>query len=73
MKPANILVAIDEGEEHPYLSDFGLTKHTSSKSGLTKTGKFMGTVDYVAPEQIRARRSTGGPTSTRSPASSTSA
>jgi serine/threonine-protein kinase len=53
VKPANILVAFDEGEEHPYLSDFGLTKHTSSKSGLTKTGTFMGTVDYVAPEQIQ--------------------
>src|SRR5262245_13350057 len=53
VKPANILVALDEGEEHPYLADFGLTKHTSSKSGLTKTGTFMGTVDYVAPEQIQ--------------------
>ena len=53
VKPANILVAQDQDEEHPYLSDFGLTKHTSSKSGLTQTGTFMGTVDYVAPEQIQ--------------------
>ena len=53
VKPANILIALDQDEEHPYLSDFGLTKHTSSKSGLTKTGTFMGTVDYVAPEQIQ--------------------
>ena len=53
VKPANILVAQDQEEEHPYLSDFGLTKHTSSKSGLTQTGTFMGTVDYVAPEQIQ--------------------
>jgi serine/threonine protein kinase/subtilisin-like proprotein convertase family protein len=53
VKPANILVALDQEEEHPYLSDFGLTKHTSSKSGLTQTGTFMGTVDYVAPEQIQ--------------------
>ena len=45
VKPANILVAVDEGEELPYLADFGLTKHTTSKSGLTKTGTFMGTVD----------------------------
>ena len=59
VKPANILVAIDEGEEHPYLSDFGLTKHTSSKSGLTKTGQFMGTVDFVAPEQIRGEEVDG--------------
>jgi serine/threonine protein kinase len=53
VKPANILLALDQEEEHPYLSDFGLTKHTSSKSGLTQTGTFMGTVDYVAPEQIQ--------------------
>ncbi len=59
VKPGNILVAIDEGEEHPYLSDFGLTKHTSSKSGLTKTGQFMGTVDYVAPEQIKGEEVDG--------------
>jgi serine/threonine protein kinase len=55
VKPANILIASDEGEEHVYLSDFGLTKHASSRSGLTRTGQFMGTVDYVAPEQIQGQ------------------
>ena len=35
-----------------YLADFGLTKHAQSRSGLTHTGQFVGTVDYVAPEQI---------------------
>jgi tRNA A-37 threonylcarbamoyl transferase component Bud32 len=53
VKPGNILLAIDGDEEHAFLTDFGLTKHVSSKSGLTKTGTFLGTVDYVAPEQIR--------------------
>jgi serine/threonine protein kinase len=58
VKPANILVAIGagpEGTDHVYLSDFGLTKHTQSQSGLTQTGHFMGTIDYVAPEQISGK------------------
>jgi tRNA A-37 threonylcarbamoyl transferase component Bud32 len=53
VKPGNVLLATGGEDEHAYLTDFGLTKHVSSKSGLTKTGTFMGTIDYVAPEQIR--------------------
>ena len=49
VKPANILIG---AEEHVYLTDFGLTKHASSDA-LTKTGLFVGSVDYAAPEQIR--------------------
>jgi serine/threonine protein kinase len=55
VKPANILVAPGagaDGGDHVYLSDFGLTKRTEETSGLTKTGHFIGTIDYVAPEQI---------------------
>jgi len=58
VKPANILIATGagpEGTDHVYLSDFGLTKHTESQSGLTQTGHFMGTIDYVAPEQISGK------------------
>ena len=58
VKPANILIALGagfEGIDHAYLSDFGLTKHTDSTSGLTQTGSFMGTIDYVAPEQITGK------------------
>ena len=50
MKPGNVLIA---AREHAYLADFGLTKQTSSISGLTGTGELVGTVEYVAPEQIR--------------------
>jgi streptogramin lyase len=50
VKPANVLLA---GSEHVYLADFGLSKQASSISGLTATGQFVGTVDYVAPEQIQ--------------------
>src|SRR5689334_4843297 len=55
VKPGNILVehGADEDEpDHIYLTDFGITKHASSRSGLTATGEFMGTIDYIAPEQI---------------------
>jgi len=60
VKPGNILVAsIQEHSghgysDHVYLTDFGLTKRTTSLSGaLTGTGHFLGTVDYVSPEQIQ--------------------
>ena len=62
VKPANILIAAGagpEGSDHVYLSDFGLTKHTRSNSGLTQTGHFMGTIDYVAPEQIAGKEVDG--------------
>ena len=55
VKPGNVLIAVDRNAdppEHPYLADFGLTKQTSSDSGLTQTGQFVGTADYAAPEQI---------------------
>jgi YVTN family beta-propeller protein len=55
VKPANILLADEDGRGrtmHVYLSDFGLTKQASSESGLTETGQFVGTAEYIAPEQI---------------------
>ncbi|MCQ4043150.1 serine/threonine-protein kinase [Streptantibioticus rubrisoli] len=58
VKPGNILVAegIDpDHPEHVYLADFGLMKRSLSLTGLTSTGQFVGTVDYVAPEQISGR------------------
>ncbi|MFG1701597.1 serine/threonine protein kinase [Nonomuraea sp. M3C6] len=48
VKPANILLA----DNHVYLTDFGITKHRSSISGLTQTDQFIGTPRYMSPEQI---------------------
>ena len=58
VKPANML--LDGGRapdrpDHVYLSDFGLSKASLAVSGLTATGQFLGTLDYVAPEQIEGR------------------
>ena len=48
VKPANVLGA-DSG--HGYLADFGLAKREDT-AGLTETGRWLGTADYAAPEQI---------------------
>ena len=51
VKPANVLL-VDEGSiEHAYLADFGLAKREDT-GGLTETGRWLGTPDYAAPEQI---------------------
>ncbi len=57
IKPANMLLAesSDGQSDHVYLSDFGLSKLTLAPTGLTSTGQFMGTLDYVAPEQIEGK------------------
>jgi serine/threonine protein kinase len=56
VKPANILIASSGGLEHVYLTDFGLARHVEGSHGLTGTGAFLGTIDYVAPEQARGDR-----------------
>ncbi|GGX75462.1 serine/threonine-protein kinase [Streptomyces anandii] len=58
VKPGNVLVAKGVDSDHPehvYLTDFGLTKKSLSLTGFTTVGEFVGTLDYVAPEQISGR------------------
>src|SRR5919204_1659655 len=58
VKPGNILIDEQGSEDefgHVYLSDFGVAKHSESRSGLTSTGHFVGTIDYIAPEQIEGK------------------
>jgi serine/threonine protein kinase len=49
VKPANILL---DSALHPYLTDFGLTKQITSQTANTKTGLWIGSINYSAPEQI---------------------
>ncbi|HEY1538485.1 MAG TPA: serine/threonine-protein kinase, partial [Solirubrobacteraceae bacterium] len=53
VKPANVLLG--EGE-HAYLTDFGLTKREASTGGVSRAGGWVGTLGFVAPEQIRGER-----------------
>lgn len=51
VKPSNVLLDREGGREHCYLADFGLTQSASEQAPAD--GQFMGTVDYISPEQIR--------------------
>jgi YVTN family beta-propeller protein len=59
VKPSNVLLDPQDGREHCYLADFGVTQSASDRGPAD--GQFMGTVAYVSPEQIR-----GDPVSGRS-------
>jgi streptogramin lyase/predicted Ser/Thr protein kinase len=52
VKPSNVLLTGKPEHEHCYLADFGLSTSTSDRS-VADPGKIVGTIDYVAPEQIR--------------------
>jgi streptogramin lyase len=49
IKPANVLL----DRNHAYLTDFGLTKRLTGETTMTGSGRWVGTLGYIAPEQIR--------------------
>jgi serine/threonine-protein kinase len=54
VKPANILLTDPDGQaRRVYLADFGLARHIDDATGLTATNMTVGTVAYVAPEQLK--------------------
>ncbi len=58
VKPANMLLdglADDGSQDHVYLSDFGISKTSQATTNLTLTGQVLGTLNYLAPEQIQGR------------------
>jgi len=59
VKPGNILISGAGEHEHVYLTDFGLTKQLGTAGSLTRTGMWVGTPDYVAPEQIQGQKIDG--------------
>ena len=59
VKPANVLSSQHGGSEHAYLTDFGLTKRRRRRPRPGDGGDWVGTLDYVAPEQLRGERVDG--------------
>lgn len=64
IKPSNVMLQRDttaEGEDgyRAVLMDFGIAKIRGTGTALTKTG-MVGTLDYIAPEQIRDAKDVDG-------------
>jgi len=55
VKPANVLLRDVGGEDHAYLTDFGVAKPPEALEALTRTGSTVGTTGYLAPEQIQGK------------------
>ncbi|WP_055701585.1 serine/threonine-protein kinase [Streptomyces silaceus] len=50
LKPANVIVTRDRG---PLIVDLGLVRPKDTSESITGAGSVMGTIPYMAPEQIR--------------------
>jgi tRNA A-37 threonylcarbamoyl transferase component Bud32 len=54
VKPSNIMLEPEDTGFRAVLTDFGIAKLRVGDTGATKTGMLMGTLNYIAPEQIRS-------------------
>jgi hypothetical protein len=52
VKPANLLLEAAGDDMRVFVGDFGLAKLLDDSTGPTKTGTWLGTVDYAAPEAL---------------------
>ena len=56
VKPSNVLVRDIGGQDHSYLTDFGVAKVPDAQDDLTRTGWVIGTSGYLSPEQTRGQQ-----------------
>ncbi len=56
VKPQNVLLS---SHGHAKVADFGIARELEASDGLTKTGRVLGTTDYVSPEQAMGETVTG--------------
>ncbi len=53
VKPSNVLIDEQQGREHCYLADFGITTSAGDRPSVDVSQRLLGTLAYVAPEQVR--------------------
>ncbi|WP_461027567.1 nSTAND1 domain-containing NTPase, partial [Streptomyces sparsus] len=57
VKPSNILIG---ASDDAYLTDFGIARPLDAEATrLTRTGSYVGSLDYISPEQLRGHEVTG--------------
>jgi YVTN family beta-propeller protein len=60
VKPANVLLTMEDGAPtHAWLADFGLTRRVGGAREVTASGQVLGTIDYIAPEQVEGGKVDG--------------